>query len=182
MIHDIQKIYNSKEFQPIRVLADTGFHKSRLFEVSLSSFPHNHDFQRPWKKKPFENIVGKGENAGLDQHFILFPQCFHPSQNKFWESVKPHYIVQYGVSLSVEWLCLRDIAWLTYWTMLNPLPNDKFLDSLKLQDFSDDNFKINKGCGELSKRVENHVGKGETCRYEQFFLFPQRFRKCTADK
>ena len=28
-------------------------------------------------KKPFENIVGKGENAG-NQHFPLFPQCFLP--------------------------------------------------------------------------------------------------------
>ena len=29
------------------------------------------------KKKSFENIVGKGENAGY-QHFLLFPQCFLP--------------------------------------------------------------------------------------------------------
>ena len=29
------------------------------------------------KKKSFENIVGKGENAG-NQHFLLFPQCFLP--------------------------------------------------------------------------------------------------------
>ena len=28
-------------------------------------------------KKHFENIVGKGENAG-NQHFLLFPQCFLP--------------------------------------------------------------------------------------------------------
>ena len=27
------------------------------------------------KKKPLENIVGKGENAG-NQHFLLFTQCF----------------------------------------------------------------------------------------------------------
>ena len=27
------------------------------------------------KEKGFENIVGKGENAG-NQHFLLFPQCF----------------------------------------------------------------------------------------------------------
>ena len=27
------------------------------------------------KKKPFENIVGKGENAG-NQHFLLSRQCF----------------------------------------------------------------------------------------------------------
>ena len=26
-------------------------------------------------QRPFENIVGKGENAG-NQHFLLFPQCF----------------------------------------------------------------------------------------------------------
>ena len=29
------------------------------------------------RKQPFENIVGKGENAG-NQHFLLFPQCFLP--------------------------------------------------------------------------------------------------------
>ena len=26
-------------------------------------------------QRPFENVVGKGENAG-NQHFLLFPQCF----------------------------------------------------------------------------------------------------------
>ena len=29
------------------------------------------------KKKPIENIVGKGENTG-NQYFFLFPQCFIP--------------------------------------------------------------------------------------------------------
>ena len=33
------------------------------------------------KKKAFENIVGKGENAG-HQHFLLFPQCFLPDQRQ----------------------------------------------------------------------------------------------------
>ena len=33
------------------------------------------------KKKPFENIAGKGENAGY-QHFLLFPQCFLPIPKK----------------------------------------------------------------------------------------------------
>ena len=28
-----------------------------------------------WEKRPFQNIVGKGENAG-NQHFPLFPQFF----------------------------------------------------------------------------------------------------------
>ena len=30
---------------------------------------------------------------------------------------------------------------------------------------------------ELSKQVENTVGKGEIARYEQFLLFPQCFQK-----
>ena len=29
------------------------------------------------RKRPFKNIVGKGEIAG-NQHFLLFPQCFLP--------------------------------------------------------------------------------------------------------
>ena len=32
-------------------------------------------------KKPFENIVKKGENTG-NQHLILFPQCFQPYQRQ----------------------------------------------------------------------------------------------------
>ena len=30
-------------------------------------------------KKPLENIVERGENAG-NQHFLLFPQCFLAKQ------------------------------------------------------------------------------------------------------
>ena len=33
------------------------------------------------EKETFENIVGKGENAG-NQHFLLFPQCFLPIPNR----------------------------------------------------------------------------------------------------
>ena len=43
--------------------------------------PHNPNFQRPWERELFKNIVGKGENAG-NQHFLLFPQCFLPFPNQ----------------------------------------------------------------------------------------------------
>ena len=33
-------------------------------------------------KEAFENILGQGENAG-NHHFLLFPNCFYCSQNKF---------------------------------------------------------------------------------------------------
>ena len=44
-------------------------------DLALNPLPHNPDFQWPFKKKVFENIVGKRENAG-NQHFLLFSQCF----------------------------------------------------------------------------------------------------------
>ena len=33
------------------------------------------------RKKPFENIVERGENAG-NHHYLLFPQCFLPYQKQ----------------------------------------------------------------------------------------------------
>ena len=41
----------------------------------VNSLPHNSRLLTTLDKKPFENIVEKGENAGY-QHFLLFPQFF----------------------------------------------------------------------------------------------------------
>ena len=43
------------------------------FKLFTTQFQHLTTLYR----KPFENIVGKGENAG-NQHFLLFSQCFLP--------------------------------------------------------------------------------------------------------
>ena len=51
------------------------------------------------------------------------------------------------------------------------------LDSFKLKDLADDNFKSDENGRKFFKRVENTVGKGEIARYEQFLLFPQCFQK-----
>ena len=61
--------------------------------------------------------------------------------------------------------------------LVNPLPDDKFLDSSKLKELADDNFKFDDNGRKLSKWVENTVGKGEIACYEQFLLFPQCFQK-----
>ena len=61
--------------------------------------------------------------------------------------------------------------------LINPLPDNKFLDSSKLKEFAYNNFKLDENGSNLSKQVENIVGKGETARYEQFLLFPQCFQK-----
>ena len=51
------------------------------------------------------------------------------------------------------------------------------LDSSKLKEFADNNFKFDKNGRKLFKWVENTVGKGEIARYEQFLLFPPCFQK-----
>ena len=59
----------------------------------------------------------------------------------------------------------------------NPLPDNKFLESSKLKEFADDNFKFDENGRKLSKQIENTPGKGEIARYKQFLLFPQCFHK-----
>ena len=52
-----------------------------LLSYSIKPFPHNPDNTMPsrllttLRKKPFENLVGKGENAG-NYHFSPFPTMF----------------------------------------------------------------------------------------------------------
>ena len=58
-----------------------------------------------------------------------------------------------------------------------PFPKRHILDSSKLKEFADYNFKFDENGRKLSKRIENTVGKGEIARYEQFLLFPQCFQK-----
>ena len=56
------------------------------------------------------------------------------------------------------------------------------LDSSKLKEFADDNFKFDENGRKFSKPLKNTVGKGEIARHEQFLLFPQCFpMTCTAD-
>ena len=58
-----------------------------------------------------------------------------------------------------------------------PITRRQILDSSKLKEFADNNFKFDENGSKLSKRVENIVGKGEIARYEQFLLFPQCFKR-----
>ena len=51
------------------------------------------------------------------------------------------------------------------------------LDSSKLKEFANDNFKFDENGRKLSNCVENTVGKGEIACYDHFLLFPQHFQK-----
>ena len=58
-----------------------------------------------------------------------------------------------------------------------PFPKWQILDSSKLKEFADDNFKFDENDRKVSRWLENTVGKGEIAHYEQFLLFPQCFQK-----
>ena len=61
-------------------------------------------------------------------------------------------------------------------------PKRLILDSSKLKEFADDNFKFDENGRKFSKPVENTVVKGEIVRNEQFLLLPLCFKKpSTAD-
>ena len=109
-----------------------------------------------------------GENAG-NQHFLLFPLCFLLFQRE---------ILSATVNLSSAYTLDLDKPVVT----LYPCPKRQVLDSSKLKEFADDNFKSDGNDEKFSKRVENNVGKGEIARCEQVLLFRQCFQKtCTAD-
>ena len=61
--------------------------------------------------------------------------------------------------------------------IFSPYPKRQILDSSKLKEFADDNFKFDENGRKLFKWVEIAVGKGEIACYEQFLLFPQCFQK-----
>ena len=64
----------------------------------------------------------------------------------------------------------------------SPFPKQQLLNSSKLKDSADNNFKSDENGRKASKRVENTVEKGEIALYEQFLLFPQCFQKtCTEN-
>ena len=65
---------------------------------------------------------------------------------------------------------------------INLFSKRNILHTSNLEEFADDNIKIDKNGGKFFKKVANTVGKGEIARYEQFLLFPQCFQKTyTAD-
>ena len=61
--------------------------------------------------------------------------------------------------------------------IINPFSNNKILDSSKLNEFADDDFKFDENCTKFSEWLENTVEKGEIAGNEQFLLFPQCFSK-----
>ena len=59
--------------------------------------------------------------------------------------------------------------YINYWITLSF--KQQLLNSSKLKDFTEDNFKFDENGRKVSERVENTVGKGDIACYEQYLLF-----------
>ena len=77
---------------------------------------------------------------------------------------------------------VEPVLFFHFWKVQLTLSQTTILDSSKLKEVADDNFKFIKNSRKFSKWVENNVGKGEIAHNEQYLLFPQCFQKtCTPD-
>ena len=113
----------------------------------------------------------KGEKARNEQ-FLLLPQylqktCMYGRHVKkpglVWQRVKSHHF--YMILLSA----LQDI---------NPFPNDKILDSPKMKEFAEDNFKFDQNGTNFSKWVEYTAGKVEIASLQaNFYFFNRGFKR-----
>ena len=80
------------------------FHHNRAYKVPLRKlFTTQSTLLTTLKQMVFENIMGKGENAG-NQHFLLFPQCFLPFENQF-SILQPHLFCR--LQMPSIWTSLR---------------------------------------------------------------------------
>ena len=116
-------------------------------------FPHNVFYSIRKIVSPFFNIF---DITSLFSHNVFY------SIRKLY----PHlsiFLTSY-LYLLLKWKSSK----LTWEVKGQPITRGQILDSSKLKEFADDNFKFDENGSKLSKRVENTVGKGEIARYEQF--------------
>ena len=110
-------------------------------------------------KNPFQNIAGKGENAG-DQHFLFFRNCFQPYPSNHSSLSKYTIIILANFILSsANAFNLDQSRILLFGKELTPY-------SINTQS----HFNAS-----TTDSFENIVGKEEIARDEQFLLFPQCF-------
>ena len=65
-----------------------------------------------------------------------------------------------------------------YW--FEPITRQQILDSSKLNEFADDDFKFDENGRKLSKRVENTVGKGKLLVLSNFSFSHGVFKRLVA--
>ena len=80
--------------------------KSYLYIYQLTLYHTIPTFNDP-EKEGFENIVGKGENAG-NQHFLQFPQCLL-TLPKLISNFEPYSFCR--LQMLSNWTSLKIVVW-----------------------------------------------------------------------
>ena len=106
------------------------------------------------KKKPIENIVGKGENAG-GQYFLLSHNVFYPSEINF-------HIFSHICFVVCQCFQFGPIEKFVMW-------KQQILFSFKQIEFAVDNFEFDVIGLKFSEWVENNVGNGEISPFPTVF-------------
>ena len=100
-------------------------------------------------------------------------EIFHCVENIMWNN-KRKGSKCWLPGQRIIWYRLSTLFWID---ILYTITRQQILDTSKLKEFAYYNLKFDKNGRNLSKQVENTVGKGEIARYEQFLLFPHCFPK-----
>ena len=136
------------------------FSLQNTYDVVLKSFlalgwpdnplPHNPEFFKTLRKIAFENIVGKGENAGI-QHFLPFSPCFLIFQRHF------------------------QINFVTY---MIPSANAFDLDYSKILSFGKELTLSQANPGFYVQVLWKHCGNRRNYSWRDFSPFPSVFSTC----
>ena len=73
---------------------------------------------------------------------------------------QPSSFVSVSMDKSLESPSLAQVNCLIVFLYVNPFAKRQILDSSKLKEFAENNFKLDVNGRKFSKRVENTVGKG----------------------
>ena len=84
-------------------------------------------------------------------------------------------IQKLGTKVRILLLFFTFLFFFFFFPFCSAFPKRQILDSSKLKEFADDNFKFDENGRKLSKQIENSVVKGEIAHDEQFLLFPHCF-------
>ena len=122
--------------------------------------------------------LGEKDKNVFENGMVNMTPMFQLKQFQVPNSIQVH---SQAMALTPELQHLTNISKL-FLSSLTLFPKQQILDSSKLKEFADDNFRFDENGRMFFKGVENIVEKGEIACYKQFLLFPQCFQKtCTAD-
>ena len=95
--------------------------------VMVDLFPHKEGVLKTLMEEPFENIVGKGNNAG-NQHFLLFLLCFALCQAYF--TFESFFLSSLNFDLSKILLFSQELKGIHARWAGNPLPPKRIIVDL----------------------------------------------------